>query len=198
MTETIDRAEHLTSLRPDRFGEVREQALAHCAEHGCDGAPATPRRARELAVLTRATHASYVLEFGTGLGYSGLHTASSFGHTGRLDTIEHDPIHAGLAEENFRRFALGERVRVNRGRIREVVAALNGPYDLAVLDSDPADYPAMFEDILRLVRVGGSILVHAAAASPGLDEYLERLAEDVRVLPAFSPLAHHAVAFRVS
>ena len=196
MTTADDPAETLTRLHPDRFAEVREEALAHGAEHGCGTAPPTFLRVRELAVLVRAMHASYVLELGTGLGYGGLHIVDAFGRTGRLDTVERDPAHAKLAEANFRRFAFDERVRVHCGRAAEVVSALNGPYDLIVLDDDSVGYLALYEDLLRLVRTGGSIIAGAGSEDASLPGFLARLAEDDRVLPSFGPGLRHTVAVK--
>jgi len=197
MTSTHERAESLTRLHPDRFAEVREEAVAHCAEHGCDATPVSFERARELGVLVRAMHASYVLELGTGLGYGGLHIVDAFGRTGRLDTVERDPVHAGLAEANFRRFAFTERVRVHAGRAAEVVPALNGPYDLIALDANPAGHLELYEHLLRLVRTSGSIVVAPGAGGEAAPALLARLAEDDRVLPSFGPGLRHVVAVRL-
>lgn len=196
MANSGEWAEALTALRGDRFAAVREEALAHCAEHGCTGTPATTLRGREIGVLVRATHASYVLELGTGLGYSGLQALDGFGRTGRLDTIESDPAHAKLAEENFRRFGFEERVRVHRARDSEVAPALNGPYDLVMLDSDPAGYAGLYEHLLRLVRTGGSLLVSAGGETEAR-ELFERLAVDERVAARFGPLPGEVLAVRV-
>jgi len=197
MSSADDRAESLTRFHSDRFAEMREEAVAHCAKHGCQAMPAPFLRARELGVLVRAMHASYVLELGTGLGYVGLHIMDAFGRTGRLDTVERDPGHAGLAEANFRRFAFAERVRVHSGRATDVVPALSGPYDLITLDADPAGHIELYEHLLRLVRTSGSIIVSPGADGEVAPALLSHLAEDDRVLPSFGPGLRHAVVVRL-
>ncbi len=197
MNAARDLAESLTLARPDRFAEVREAAIAHTSEHQCDGGPASLLRAREAAVLVRATRASYVLELGTGLGYSSLHALDVFGRTGRLDTIESDPLHARLAEENFSRYGYSDRVRVYTGRDADVLAGLNGPYDLVILDSNPSGYPSLFEDAVRLLRTGGLLLANIAGGEPPAESFLRRLAGDDRLLCSFGAGLEHTLAVRL-
>lgn len=197
MTIAPGAAESLTLSRPDPFARVREAAHAHAREHQCDADLVSAARAREMAVLVRATRASYVLELGTGLGYGALHMVDGFGRTGRLDTIESDPHHARLAEDNFRTFGHAERVRVYTGRDSAVLSGLNGPYDMVVLDSDPAGYHAMFEDITRLLRTGGLLLANTTGDWLSMEGFLKQLAIDDRFLGAFGAHAHHALAVRL-
>ncbi len=197
MSEPEITAEALTGLKPDRFADLLPATDAHGREHGCDLGSAPVLPAREIGVLVRATRASYVLEVGTGLGYCGLHAVDGFGRTGRLDTIERDQVHAQLAEENFRRYGLADRVRVHCGREADVLAGLNGPYDMLVLHAGPAGDERSFEDILRLLRTGGTLLVNSSGGGPALDSFLRRLATDDRLLPSFGPGMHHVVAVRI-
>ncbi len=196
MATAEDRVESLTQLHPDRFADVRNEAVTHCAEHGCDAIPATFLRAREMGVLVRAMHASYVLELDAGLGYGGLHVVDAFGRTGRLDTIERDPGHAALAGASFRRFAFAERVRVHCGRVVEVVPALSGPYDLIALNGAAAACLPVFEDLIRLVRTGGAIILGKASDEMASSAFHSRLAEDDRLLPSFGPGLRHTLAVR--
>jgi len=197
---TADAAFALTVHRPDRFAAVRESADAHRLEHGCHLEMLSEIEARELAVVVRATHSSYVLELGTGIGYSGLHIASSFGATGRLDTIESDPRHARLAAQGFARYALDERTRIHTAPAHEVVPALSGPYDLLVLDTEWSVYPGLYEHFVRLLRTGGSLYLvprEGFGANPESDPFLRRLADDDRLLPWFAPHLRRILATRV-
>lgn len=196
---TADAAFALTMHRPDRFAAVREGADAHRLDHGCHLEVLSELEARELAVIVRATHSSYVLEIGTGIGYSGLHIAAGFGATGRLDTIEADPQHARLATEAFARYALDERTRVHAAAAHEVVPALSGPYDLLVLDTEWAVYPRLYEHFIRLLRIGGSLYLvprEGFGANPESDPFLRRLADDDRLLPWFAPHLRRVLATR--
>lgn len=191
----------LTARRPDRYAELLAIAEDHARSHGCGLEVPTYVEGRQLAVFTRATHSTYVLEIGSGLGYTSLHIASTFGATGRLEAIEIDPVHAAILDEQARRYALNERIRVNAASPRDVIRALSGPYDLVVVTRGASGLPLMFEDMVRLVRIGGSIfapnlerLRHGNAADTA--RFLELCAEDDRLLPWFPPTLDMMLAAR--
>lgn len=200
------RALELTLKGGDRFADVRGEALTHHAEHGCTLAELSLTDGRELAVLVRATRASYVLELGGGLGYSGLNITSSFGHTGRLDTIEPDSEHARLIGQNFARFALEDRVRVHNARPAEVVPALSGPYDMIVINEGQMALDLIYEDLVRLTRTNGSIVmlrsgIQASAVGESAPFFvppiLARIAEDERLLASFGERLECVLATRI-
>ncbi|GAB4323260.1 MAG: O-methyltransferase [Dehalococcoidia bacterium] len=209
MREMDDEPRRFVSLvtrRPDPYAQVRERAIAYVEEH--PGTPAIPAyaEARMLATLTRALRSTYVLLLGAGGGYTALHISSSFGHTGQLDVVETDPKFAGIAEAAAARFAMADRIRVHTGTVRDVVSSLNGPFDLVVLWAAAADreWPALHPDLVRLVRVGGSIVVSglppAMGAGEGRDplaEYMVQLAQDERLLLGVAGESGLAIAARV-
>ena len=177
-------AELLDAL-PDRFGDT----LADLPPDARIPAMAT---ARQLTTLVRATRASYVLHIGGELGYTNLHIAGAFGHTGQLEIVVPDPKVASEIERLAERYALSERLSVHPGDAPAVVSGLNGPFDLIVLSGRWSDYPRLLEDLARLNRVGGSLVVANAAELPGADaearetvalrSVLARLAADERYL----------------
>lgn len=194
-------AETLVSRRPDRFAALRDHIQRHMGAHGCSVAPLGTVEARELAVLARATHSSHVLELSAGLGESTLHLASSFGQTGRIDAVEADDAHASFIDEMARLFALEQVVRVQRAPAQRVIPALSGPYDLLVLHGVVPE--TMTDDLVRLVRTGGSILIlpgpgQASIANvPGEGGILDRIATDPRLLAWFAPGLTRVLASRV-
>lgn len=193
-------ATQLTSRRGTRYESVREEIEAHRAEHGCDTQRWSLLQARELAVLVRATHSSYVLQVGGGNGYGVLQVASALGSTGRVDVVEPDSVHASLIADNLERYGLGERVRIHAAAASEVVPPLSGPYDLIVGDAGWATYLPLYEDLLRLLRTGGTLYLlprGAPGAEPGADPLLGHLAEDERLLTWFAPDLERVLAVRV-
>lgn len=60
---------------------------------------------------------------------------------GRLDTIEIEPLHADADEHWFEVAGLSDCVVVHRGAAVDVLATLQGPYDIAFVDADKANYP---------------------------------------------------------
>lgn len=203
MTIPADAATSLTARRGTRFATLREDVAAHVAAHGCGLEPLSPVELREVEVLTRATHSTYVLELFAGAGEATLHIASAFGRTGRLEAVEPDPAHAEHIEKLTRLYALDQVVRVYSASPRNVVPALSGPYDLVIAHRGVATLSTIYEDLVRLLRTGGSLILrippeervpNIAAAEGGL---LQRLAADPRVAPWFAPGLDRVIATRI-
>ncbi len=149
-------ARELLEALPDRFA-------AALPDSSPDSRLAAVVTARQLATLVRATRASYVLHIGGELAYTDLHVAGAFGHTGQIEIVERSPRVAGAIREAAERHALADRMRIHFGDPPEVVHALNGPYDLAVLSGRWSEYERMFDDLTRLIRTGGALTITNAA-----------------------------------
>jgi caffeoyl-CoA O-methyltransferase len=117
---------------------------------------------RLLALLVRAARATRVLEVGTLFGYSGIWMARELPEDGHLDTIEIEQLHADAAQHWFERAGLGGRVTVHRGAGADVLATLQGPYDVAFIDADKAGYPAYARLALERLRPGGIVIADNA------------------------------------
>lgn len=150
---------------PDPFASEREAAVRYREQHGAAGVVPTYSEARELAVLVSAVRGTYVCMLYSGFGYAALHVASSFRHTGRLDVVEADPGIATFAENLVAQESLDDRIRINRGSHSNVVSSLNGPYDTILLDDWGPRYLPLFDDLVRLVRTGGCIIVQRLSDS---------------------------------
>ncbi|MGE5594499.1 MAG: O-methyltransferase [Hyphomicrobiales bacterium] len=201
MPASLDLAGDLTSRRGERFAAIRDDIAAHIASHRCASAPLSPIDVREVEVLVASTRATYVLEVGAGLGEATVHMAAAFGRTGRLDAIEPDPAHGAFLESLVRRLALDSVIRVNIATPANVISALSGPYDLLVVHRDLDTLVPVYEDVIRLLRTGGSLAIRvpeaerpAASRDGGL---LARMAEDPRLLPWFAPALDRVIAARV-
>lgn len=177
----------------DVFRVLADETERHRVEHGCN-AYATGD-GPFLGTLARALGARRVLEVGTALGYSAAwlaHGAAS----GRVDTIEADPSHAGAAERALARAGLGERVRIHVGRSPQALAGLDPGYDLVFYDAD-VPTPSELEAFHRLLRPGGLLVTSNLflgrydPARPGLAEgarYRGELFDSGRWLTAFADL----------
>ncbi|MDP9236296.1 MAG: O-methyltransferase [Chloroflexota bacterium] len=144
--------------RADRFADVYDASERHRLEHGgeCDVYPTGSGPL--LGALAASTGAKRILEIGCGLGYSTLWLAHGARPDGTVDTCEGDPGHAALAVANISQHALSDRIEIHIGRAAEVLASLRGPYDFVFCDGDPGDYPADLDQVLRLLRPGGTLL----------------------------------------
>jgi predicted O-methyltransferase YrrM len=85
---------------------------------------------------------------------------------GRLVTVELNPLHAQTTRENIARAGLSDRVAVHHGDAREVLPQLQveGPFDLAFIDAEKAQYIHYFEQVMRLMRSGGMVIGDNASA----------------------------------
>jgi predicted O-methyltransferase YrrM len=111
-----------------------------------------------LHLLARALGAERILELGTASGYSSIHLAQGLASSGSLLTLERDPAMAERAREHLRRAGVAGRVEVRVGDALEILATLDGPFDLAFLDIEKADYVRALPDCRRLLRPGGLLV----------------------------------------
>jgi predicted O-methyltransferase YrrM len=137
-------ARYLRELRPERSPVMRE--MEELAER--EGIPIVHwETGRFLATLVRALDPAEVLEVGTAIGYSTLHMAEALG-TGKLVTIERDPVRAGQAASFLERAGVAECVEIVEADAIEAIGGLAGPFDLLFLDASKDEYA----DYLRLAE----------------------------------------------
>jgi predicted O-methyltransferase YrrM len=116
-----------------------------------------------LATMVRATGARRVIEVGTLFGYSAVWMARALPADGHLDTLELFDAHADAAEALLRECDLSQQVAVHRGSATESLATLTGPYDLAFVDADKVGYVGYVDQLIDLVRPGGTIIADNVA-----------------------------------
>ncbi|HEX9444917.1 MAG TPA: class I SAM-dependent methyltransferase [Candidatus Binatia bacterium] len=175
----------------DRFRRVAAEYDGHRRAHGCiDVYPF----ANGPLLGALAARAGKMIEVGSGLGYSGLWLAHGAGPDGRLETVERDRSHAGIARGHFEAEGLGRRVQILEGTGAAVLPGLAGGYDLAYFDTDPAESLTDLVQFERLLRPGGLListnlfLGQFAPDLPGLEqaaEYRERILDAGRWLTAY-------------
>lgn len=127
-------------------------------ENGVD--PISPAVGAQLAVIAAATNAGTAIEIGTGLGVSGLWL---FAGAPRVILTSID-IELDYQQSAKKAFADAEvpanQARLIAGRALDVLPRMNeASYDLVIVDADPASVVEYVEHGLRLVRVGGTVLV---------------------------------------
>ncbi|MDQ1552692.1 MAG: hypothetical protein QOD50_2114 [Actinomycetota bacterium] len=138
--------------------ELIASARAHSLEHGVD--PVSPAQGAQLAVLAAATNAKSIIEIGTGFGVSGLWMLTG-APTAALTSIDLEVEFQQAAKRAFADFGIpANRARLIAGRALEVLPRMNeGSYDLVLVDADPGPIIEYVEHALRLVRVGGTVVV---------------------------------------
>lgn len=140
-------------------GEPAAQARVRGTELGTD--PVSIGTGAALRMLTASVGARSVAEIGTGTGVSGLWLLDGMGPSGVLTTID---VEAELQREARRAFeAAGyptSRTRLIQGRAGDVMPRMAArSYDMVVLDVDPEESSELADGAIRMLRVGGVLVV---------------------------------------
>lgn len=115
-----------------------------------------------LSLLASATRASRVLEIGTLAGYSTICLARGVGRSGRVVTLECDPMHAEVARANLAAAGVDDRVEVIVGVALDTLPLLderNEIFDLIFIDADKENNAAYVEWAITLGAPGSVIVV---------------------------------------
>lgn len=152
-----------------------------------------------LRLLVKMIAAKRVLEVGTFTGYSALMMASALPEGGELETLEVDPEHAAVARRYFSESPHGHKIRIHMGPALDTLSRIQGPFDLAFLDADKANYLRYYERLVELLRPGGilavdNVLWSGRVLAPedeetrAIDALNRRASEDPRVEPVLLTL----------
>lgn len=118
---------------------------------------------RLLQLVAQLSRAHQVVEIGTFTGYSALAMAEALPEGGRIQTIDHDPEHARIAQAFFDRSPAGHRIIIRLGEAIEILRTLpEGKTDLVFIDADKENYCAYYIESMRILRNGGLILADNA------------------------------------
>ncbi len=109
-----------------------------------------------LKVLVSISRAKTVVEIGTLTGFSALIMAEALPSDGKIITCESDRTHADIAQSFFARSSYGKRIRLEFGDALKTLSKLSAEsVDGVFIDADKDEYPAHYEESLRILRVGG-------------------------------------------
>ncbi|MCX6494290.1 MAG: class I SAM-dependent methyltransferase [Actinobacteria bacterium] len=149
---------------------VIARARALSLEYGV--APISPAVGAQMAILAASLVAKNIIEVGTGLGVSGLWLLRGAPEAS-LTSIDHEFEYHDQAKMLFAEAGIPhQQLRLITGHSSEVLPRMNeNSYDIVVVDSDPAHLLENVEHSLRLVRVGGLVLLphalwHGEVANP--------------------------------
>jgi len=122
----------------------------------------SPNQGKFLFLLARPMNATRILEIGTLGGYSAIWLARALPEQGKLITLEFEPRHAQVAQQNIQRAGLSDRVEIRIGAavdsLRQMIQSGEAPFDLIFIDADKESYPQYLELTLQLSRSGTTIL----------------------------------------
>ena len=125
----------------------------------------SPEQASLMQILLRLGRCREVIEVGTLAGYSAIAMARALPADGLVRTIELEPAHVAFARDAVARSDVAGRVEVHEGKGLDVLPGFaDDSADAAFLDADKSNYPGYLEHSLRIVRIGGLIMVDNAFA----------------------------------
>ena len=140
-----------------------DDAVAASDAAGLPSIQVSPPQGKLLEILIQMMGAKSILEVGTLGGYSTIWMARALPSDGRVVTIEIDPKHAQVAQENFDRAGLSDTIDLKTGNARDILPAMvkegAGPFDLSFIDADKASNPDYFGWALEMSRPGSVIIV---------------------------------------
>jgi predicted O-methyltransferase YrrM len=149
-----------TLIPPD---PVMDAVLKSCEEAGLPAIAVTPTQGKFLQIIARTIHAKRILEIGTLGGYSTIWLARALPPDGQVVTLEFNPQHAQVAQENFRRANVESLVNLHIGAALDTlpkIAATNPPpFDLIFIDADKANNPHYFKRALALAHSGSVVII---------------------------------------
>ncbi|PAA99965.1 O-methyltransferase [Enterococcus canintestini] len=99
-----------------------------------------------------------VLEIGAAIGFSSSLMAQFVGD-GHVTTIDRFDLMIKEAKANYEKLGLTDKVTLLEGDAAEVLPTLSGPYDFMFMDSAKSKYIEFLPECLRLLKVGGVLMV---------------------------------------
>ncbi|MFN8398214.1 MAG: O-methyltransferase [Bacteroidia bacterium] len=113
---------------------------------------------RMLSMFSKMIRPQRILEIGTYTGYSAICMSEGLAPGGSIVTID---INAELEDMVLKYFAeagIADRAQMIVGDARQVVPALEGPFDLVFIDADKESYCDYLDLVVPKLRSGGLIL----------------------------------------
>ncbi|BCA85267.1 O-methyltransferase [Enterococcus saigonensis] len=99
-----------------------------------------------------------VLEIGAAIGFSSSLMAQFVGE-GHVTTIDRFDLMIKEAKINYEKLGLTEKVTLLEGDAAAILPTLTGPYDFMFMDSAKSKYLSFLPECLRLLKVGGVLMV---------------------------------------
>ncbi len=135
----------------------------------------SPAQGKFLAFLVQLSGAQRILELGTLGGYSTLWMAQAMSEDGRIVTLDHNPVCAGVARANFAHAGYADQVELRYGEAEDELKHLVGekgePFDLIFIDANKSDYPMYLDWTVRLSRPGTLIVADNVVRGGGIVDF---------------------------
>ena len=180
-----------------RFVKATDALMTYLSEKGAREAPAQTRCREETAkmpmammqiapeqgaflqVLVKLTGAKKYVEIGTFTGYSALSVALAMPADGKVIALDVSKEFTDKARGYWKEAGVESKIDLRLGSgleaLDRMIAASEGPFDLAFIDADKPNYDGYYERVLKLLRPGGLIaldnmLWSGAVADPAVTD----------------------------
>jgi len=190
----------------DRYFEERiiehdpilEQVLHENRKAGLPAIDVTPLQGKLLHLLVMMHGSRRILEIGTLGGYSTIWMARALPPDGKIVTLELEPRHAKVAEQNLILANVKDKVDIRVGPALDQLAKMKEesvePFDLVFIDADKANISNYLRWALRFSRPGTVIIcdnvvrngevINGMSSDPnvnGVRSFFDMLADEQRV-----------------
>jgi len=99
-----------------------------------------PVKGKILAEVVRKLKPRKILEVGSLYGYSAILITKNSPANAEITTVEKNPEHARVTEQNVERAQLENQIKVIQGDAMQTLSKLPGPFDLVFLDAEKTQY----------------------------------------------------------
>jgi predicted O-methyltransferase YrrM len=116
-----------------------------------------------LYLMAKIQGAQKILEIGTLGGYSTLWLGRAIQETGKLLSLEINPLHVKVARHHIEKAKMSHCVEIRCGHGVELLAQIDqakeGPFDLVFIDADKENNALYFDWAVHLCRPGSLIII---------------------------------------
>ncbi len=119
-----------------------------------------PDEGKMLEFIIKLANVKTVVELGTLAGYSTLWMARAIPEGGHVYTVEHSPEVATIAQENFDKAGVNNKITLLHGDADKMLPELEGnaPFDMIFIDADKVGYYDYLLWAEKNIKKGGIIV----------------------------------------
>ena len=122
-----------------------------------------PDQGQLMAFLIALTGASKIIEIGTFTGYSALVMAQAIPADGKVVCLDISTEWTDIGKKYWQRAGVMEKIDLHIAPALETLNKLlpleENTFDMAFIDADKANYDAYYEHCLRLLKIGGIVML---------------------------------------
>ena len=135
-----------------------------------------------LNLLLGQLKPNQILEIGTAIGFSSSLMAQHVGENGQVTTIDRYEKMFQEAKVNYEKQGVTDKVTLLEGDAADILPTLEGPYDLIFMDSAKSKYYDFLPECMRLLKVGGMLIVDDVLQGGTILEPKENIPRKVRTI----------------